>query len=452
MHIIYFLLFSLIANQITAMDQPEAIKTQPTKNTQRSYNDFPCGAACLDQLIKTYNITINDDYVEKIRQKLHNELPAINKIKTMKSEWAQALAFSPKSTLLAAGYVNGDGKFFDITNLSEIKKVVTEPPHAGCLGCSIMNIMFGSKNNNKNKMIAYKLSNENVVFWNITQFPAINKIATLTKHETNNYQNHVYPIDTIITRRSNDENHRRKELKNLVNRASTLLAKDLRNKKTNISCTTNPTAYHPDNTHLMVDKTGVWNITNISNICLIKKLKMGDAIALHPKGTRIATGSREGTITIWNSKDLSQIELTKSFHAHSGPINSLILHKKGTLISGSGDNTIKLWDVTDLSNINEIQTLSDHTSRVDPVVSNSRGTLLASGSNDATINIYMYIDYLLGKITPQELLILNEAYKTNNFKLDQYKNLNEIINTSKFKSELTYLLKHLSNLKRTKDI
>ncbi len=443
MHIIYFLFFSLIANQITAM---EKFETQPIKSQSQS-------PKTLNKLMKKSDININTDYAKKIKQKLHRELPPIEKIKTLPDKWVQALAFNHTNTLLATGDASGYGKFFNITDLSKINPVATQPPQAGCLGFSIMHIMCDSDD----RMIVYKLSNGNTVIWDMTKFPEINKVDTLTKHETDRYQDHVYPTGTIITRRSNDGSYRRKELKDLVNRASTLLAKDLRNKETNISCTTNPTAYHTDGTHLMVDKTGLWNIANISNIRLIKKLEMGKGpfftlSALHPKGTRLATGFRNGTIKIWNTENLSKIKPAQEFQAHSGPINSLILHKLGTLISGSADKTIKLWDMTDLSNINEIQKLSYHTSSVHSVVLNSKGTLLASASNDATINIYMYIDYILGKITPKELLILNEAYKKNNFKLDQYKNLNEIINASQFKPELIYLLKHLSNLKRTKDI
>lgn len=444
MHIIYFLLFSLIANQITAMDTFDA---QSIKSQSRS------SAECLDGLINKSGFSINSDCVEKIKQKLQSALPVIHKIKTVKNEWVQALAFNHTNTLLATGASDGDGKFFDITNLSEINQVATKPPQARFSGNSITHIIFDSDD----KMLVYKLSNKNMVIWDITQFPKINKVDTSTQDRTKKYKEEIYPTGTIITRTSDDGIYRIKTLKSLFNRKGTLLERELSSKKISISCSTNPTAYHIDGTHLTVDEEGLWNTTDMSNISLTKKLIMGKALALHPKGILLATGFRNGTINVWDTANLSQIDKAKTFHAHNGPINSLILHKNGNLISGSDDQTIKLWNMTDLSNINEIQTLSNNTSRIDPVVLNSKGTLIASGSNDKTINIYMYIDYILGKITPQELLILNEAYKSNNFNLYKHKYLSEIINTSEFKPELLYLLKHLSkkhlsNLKRTKDI
>ena len=73
-----------------------------------------------------------------------------------------------------------------------------------------------------------------------------------------------------------------------------------------------------------------------------------DSIAFSPDGNRLASGSKDQTLKLWNTRT-GELQLTLA--PHSGRIESLAFSADGqTLASGGGggDTTIKLWDVTSL--------------------------------------------------------------------------------------------------------
>jgi len=68
-------------------------------------------------------------------------------------------------------------------------------------------------------------------------------------------------------------------------------------------------------------------------------------VSFSPDGSRIASGSRDKTIKLWDVKDDA---LTRTFKGHTKGVNSVSFSPDGSRIaSGSVDTTIKRWDVKD---------------------------------------------------------------------------------------------------------
>ncbi|MDQ2987391.1 MAG: WD40 repeat domain-containing protein [Armatimonadota bacterium] len=72
------------------------------------------------------------------------------------------------------------------------------------------------------------------------------------------------------------------------------------------------------------------------------------AVAWSPKGDRVATGSENAEIRIWNVKSGAVINTIKGAHIRS--INALWFDSTGTkLVSTSDDDTSKVWDLANMS-------------------------------------------------------------------------------------------------------
>ena len=99
------------------------------------------------------------------------------------------------------------------------------------------------------------------------------------------------------------------------------------------------------------------------------------------KDYRIATGSYDHSIKIWNVEKEKELATLKN---HDFTVFSLLETKKGNLISGGGDNLIKIWD---LKNYICLKTFSGHSNYVVTLLE-LNNNLFASGSYDSKIIIW----------------------------------------------------------------
>jgi WD40 repeat protein len=112
-------------------------------------------------------------------------------------------------------------------------------------------------------------------------------------------------------------------------------------------------------------------------------------------GTRIVTGSWDGTAKVW---DALSLRLLTTFRGYAAGVVCVPVSPDGKRVAsaGSWDKTVKLWDIVTGK---ELLTFKGHSGRVWPVAFSPDGTRVASGSLDMTIKLW-------DSVTGKELLTL----------------------------------------------
>ncbi|MDY6783579.1 MAG: TIR domain-containing protein [Cyanobacteriota bacterium] len=105
------------------------------------------------------------------------------------------------------------------------------------------------------------------------------------------------------------------------------------------------------------------------------------AVAISPNGQKIASGSEDNTIKLWDGKG----KFLDTLSEHQGSVNDVAFSFDGTLIaSASVDKTVKLWDQDGTL----VKTLEGHNGGVRAVAFSRDGQLIASGSSDKTVRLW----------------------------------------------------------------
>jgi WD40 repeat protein len=130
------------------------------------------------------------------------------------------------------------------------------------------------------------------------------------------------------------------------------------------------------------------------------------SLSWDPVSDRIASGSYDNTIKIWDGKSL---KLFKTFEGHSDSVLSVSWNQDGTkIVSGSVDTTIKIWDS---STGIVLHTLEGHSSLVLSVAWSHDDSKIVSGSWDNTIKVWGWTkSFLLGHGVTWKLLKTLEGH------------------------------------------
>jgi WD40 repeat protein len=108
-------------------------------------------------------------------------------------------------------------------------------------------------------------------------------------------------------------------------------------------------------------------------------------IAFSSDGTRIATGSDDHNVGIWDA--VTGQSAQKLLRGHKEEVVSLMFSPDGTrVISGSFDFTCRVWDV--FSGTEVFEQLLGHTGVVWAVAFSPDGSRMASGSTDTTVRVW----------------------------------------------------------------
>ncbi|KAH8748441.1 hypothetical protein F5883DRAFT_721048 [Diaporthe sp. PMI_573] len=108
-----------------------------------------------------------------------------------------------------------------------------------------------------------------------------------------------------------------------------------------------------------------------------------NSVAFSADGQRLASGSGDDTIKIWDPASGQYLQTLKG---HDSWVLSVAFSADGQrLASGSSDETVKIWDP---ASGQCLQTLKGHNNSVHSVAFSADGQRLASGSDDETVKIW----------------------------------------------------------------
>jgi WD40 repeat protein/serine/threonine protein kinase len=133
------------------------------------------------------------------------------------------------------------------------------------------------------------------------------------------------------------------------------------------------------------------------------------SVAVSPDGERIASGSQDGIIKIWDAKTGQEL---RRIPAHKNHVRSIAFSPDGlSLASGSWDETVKIWDA---QTGQARRTLKGHHVKVWSVAFSPDGKLLASGAGHAGVQDSVGEVKLWNVVTGQEVRSLQGHRSTVN--------------------------------------
>ena len=109
---------------------------------------------------------------------------------------------------------------------------------------------------------------------------------------------------------------------------------------------------------------------------------MVDSVSWSPDGTRLATGSRDGTAKVWDAAGGREL---LALEGHTGGSSVSWSPNGSRLATGSQDGMAKVWDA---AGGRERLTLKGHTGRSFPCAWSPDGRRLATGSEDGTAKVW----------------------------------------------------------------
>ena len=109
------------------------------------------------------------------------------------------------------------------------------------------------------------------------------------------------------------------------------------------------------------------------------------SVAFTPDGSRIASGSFDKTVRVWDAS--TGMEMLPPLRGHGGWIWSVGFSPDGSkIVSGSDDWTIRVWDAS--TGIEIFPPLRGHDSHVRSVAFSPDGSKIVLGSRDKTIRVW----------------------------------------------------------------
>ena len=84
----------------------------------------------------------------------------------------------------------------------------------------------------------------------------------------------------------------------------------------------------------------------VDDVTLVGHGNQITSLALHPASNRMATGSRDMTIRLWDLASGQPSETSVVLRGHQGKVNSVTFSPDGNqLLSAADDRTARLWDL-----------------------------------------------------------------------------------------------------------
>ncbi|KAG8712378.1 hypothetical protein FRC08_014672, partial [Ceratobasidium sp. 394] len=118
--------------------------------------------------------------------------------------------------------------------------------------------------------------------------------------------------------------------------------------------------------------------------CIVLESEV-DSVTVSADGHRIASGSRDNTVRVWDAHTGAPIG--EPLTGHSDRVTSVAFSADGhRIVSGSRDNTVRVWDAHTGAPIGE--PLTGHSYSVTSVAFSGDGHRIVSGSDDNTLRVW----------------------------------------------------------------
>ena len=161
-------------------------------------------------------------------------------------------------------------------------------------------------------------------------------------------------------------------------------------------------AISPDGTISINDRNDgslyVWNVKDMESIAVLKGQLTQDPykkIAISLNGEMVASGGKDALIRVWNTSDSDRNSPQFTLKGHPDPIWRLEFSPDSKTLASSSWNAkswkteIRLWDLTDGS---KRFTITRHRNRVETLTFSSDGSILATASNDLSVRLWNTVD------------------------------------------------------------
>jgi WD40 repeat protein len=151
------------------------------------------------------------------------------------------------------------------------------------------------------------------------------------------------------------------------------------------------------------------------------------SVAYSPDGTRLASASMDKTIKLW---DCGSGALLATLRGHTGAVRSVVYSPDGRRLASAGGEwlkgEVKVWDAHSGA---AIATLRGHTNRVFSVAYSPDGTRLATASEDQTVKVWdAGSGALIATLRGQTSIITSVAYSPDGTRLAGGASDNKTIN------------------------
>jgi WD40 repeat protein len=126
---------------------------------------------------------------------------------------------------------------------------------------------------------------------------------------------------------------------------------------------------------------GVWDLETHRNILKVREPGL-TACAMTRSGTRLLTGSVDGTLRVWDLKTAS----THRFHGHPEPVRACAATGNGNrALTLSEDGTLRVWDLEERKCVDW---LDGQPQNVTALAASAGGRRALLGSNDGTLRVW----------------------------------------------------------------
>ena len=149
----------------------------------------------------------------------------------------------------------------------------------------------------------------------------------------------------------------------------------------------NAVAFSPDGTRVASGSDDytvrIWEVATGKELLAIDQPGFVTGVAFAPSGAQVAAANTDGSVEIWDAASGAEV---LRIEAHDGYVLSVAFSPDGAHLASSGDDyLVRVWDAA----TGEAQvTLEGHEAAVNGVAYSPDGTRMASASDDATVRIW----------------------------------------------------------------